>query len=131
MLLRAERIGGAFVRRGFSSKGEYLKTGTHLTRADVLSFPSTNRQALLDGGYIEVYPPGSPSLEGTAAPDSQRFVASAGFGNFNVYEGRKLNSVPLTKAEARALAGLTDDAAAEPTDPPPPNPPVEEPPKPE
>lgn len=124
MLLRAERIGGAYVRRGFTAKGEYLKTGTHLTRADVLSFPSTNRQALLDGGYIEVYPPGAPGLEGIAPADTQRFVASAGFGNFNVYEGRKLNSAPLTKAEAQALAGMTVDA-----DPPSPNPPVEEPPQ--
>lgn len=133
MLLRAERIGGAFVRRGFTRGGEYLKTGTPLSRAEVLAFPPQNRQSLVDGGYLEVYPPGSPVLEAMPAqPD--RFVVSRGFGNFDVYEGRKLNTAPMTKDEAQALAGTASAVPAEPQEqgraPDDPNPPVEEPPGP-
>lgn len=96
-ILREEQIGGAFVKRLFHQAGEPVKAGTKLTRADVLAFPQANRQALVDGGYIDVYPP--------APSNQERFIASAGFGNWHVYEGRRLTTGKgLTKEEAEALA---------------------------
>lgn len=97
-IIRDEEIGGGSVLRTFTMHGESLKVGTPLSRAALLSIPYANRQALIDGGKIAVYP-----------PSSERHVVSDGFGHYSVYAGRKLNDKPLTKAQAQKLAGIEPD----------------------
>lgn len=99
-LVRDKDIGGGFVRRGFSMGGARVTSGQHLSREQVLAMPGANRQALITNGYIDVYPPTAADLD-----PPQRFVASKGFGKFDVYEGHRLNAEPLTRDEAEALAG--------------------------
>ncbi len=96
MIVRDENIGGAFVRRTFTMVGGPVPVGKQLSRAEVLAIPSLNRQALIDGGKLDIYPP--------AAGAHERHVVSAGFGKFHVYEGRRVNTDPLSKEQAEALA---------------------------
>ncbi len=105
MITRDHDIGGAKVLRGFSMGGTYRKSGEMLSRQEVLSIPTNNRQALIDGGKMSVYPP---------APES-RFVVSAGFNKWHVYEGRRLTDTPVEKDEAQRIAdefGSQDEPGA-------------------
>jgi hypothetical protein len=99
-----DQIGGAVVRRTFSSGGRRLVAGMKLTREEVLSFPTANRNALAEKTFIDLYPLSGSSDAPTGKTD--RFVVSAGFGRFHVIEGRKLNDEPLDREQAYALAGM-------------------------
>jgi hypothetical protein len=101
--MRADQIGGAIVRRSFSSGGTRLVAGTKLTAEQVLAFPTTNRNALADKRYIDLFP---ASGDAPTTGSSERFVVSAGFGRFHVIQGKKLNDEPLDREQAYALAGV-------------------------
>jgi hypothetical protein len=96
--LADDMIGGGFVRRpgGYSSRGKTISNGTHLSREEILAMPRATRQAMLNIGYIEVYP---------KAGDVERFLVPRGEGAYDVVEGRKVNSEPLTNKQARAMLG--------------------------
>jgi len=49
-------IGSARVRLGFTMKGEYLSPNRRLSADEVLATPIANRRALVDAGYLEIYP---------------------------------------------------------------------------
>lgn len=92
-------IGGARVRRTFTSNEHRYKMGDYLTREDVLNIPLANRRALSDSNFIEVYPRSTiPQM-----PDMERFMIADGNGLYNVIEGLIINEKPLTKEEARKL----------------------------
>jgi len=97
-------IGGAFVRRGFTrftkDGAQYLKAGTKLTADEVRSIPMVNRRALAVSGALDIY----PLAAAEPAADFDRYVIHRGKGEYDVIAGRKLNSDPLTKADAEALA---------------------------
>lgn len=100
--MKASEIGGAVVRRVFTSGGKQLTPGTRLSEADVLRIPAINRNALIGKKYMEIYPKGdAANLGGVAA---ERFVVSMGFGKYIVIEGRKLCD-PIVREQAYALAG--------------------------
>lgn len=99
----ADQIGGAVVRRTFSSRGKRLISGTRLSAAEVLAFPQANRNALSDKHYIDLFPKGG--VDSSVSASGERFVISAGFGRFYVIEGKKLNDDPLDREQAYALAG--------------------------
>lgn len=90
-------IGGARVRRTFTSNGKQMKMGDQLTAAEVLAIRLPNRKALTDSHFIEVYPK-APIVAG------ERFVVGIGGDKFNVIEGNVLNEAPLSKKEADKLA---------------------------
>jgi hypothetical protein len=94
-------IGGARVRRVFSMRGEMVKANRHLSVDEVLAIPIANRRALVDAGYLEVYPKSSSAKR----VDDARFVIRTGADKFDVIAGHKLNSEPLSRAEADRLAG--------------------------
>lgn len=100
--MAASEIGGAVVRRVFSSGGKQLTPGTRLSSEEVLRIPTINRSALINKKYIEVYPKGD--LIAPGASGSERFVVSMGFGKFIVLEGKKLCD-PIDREQAYALAG--------------------------
>ena len=101
MIIKDSDIGGGKVLRAFTMGGETLKNGTHLSRDQILAMPYNNRQALIDGGRLAVYPP---------APDA-RFIHHEGFGKFHVVEGRRITDEPVTKEEAeRIVAELGSQA---------------------
>jgi hypothetical protein len=102
MIVREADIGGATVRRIFTRNGRAVMPGENLSRGEMLSIPVSNRQSLIDNGYVVIYPP-RPGM-GNDDSEPERFVVSKGFGNFDVIEGRRLNSEPLTKEQAQALA---------------------------
>lgn len=103
--LRENEIGGAIVRRMFTTGGKKMIPGTRLTEEQVLAFAPLNRMALAEKRWIDLI----PKTGTVAVPDSakaERFVISAGFGNFHVIEGKKLNDEALDREQAYALAGL-------------------------
>lgn len=112
---RDQDIGGAVVKRMFGG----LKAGDVLSREQVLAMPGANRAALINLGKIAVYPMrgGGAAIEqvaATAAPapeieHTKRHVVSRGFGKYDVIEGAILNTDPLTKDAAKALAGEVPD----------------------
>jgi hypothetical protein len=93
-------IGGARVRRTFTSGSKQLKAGENLSRDDVLKMNLPNRRALADSGYLELYPR-APQVEGI-----ERIIVGTGTGKdrYNVIEGRVINDVPLSRDDAEKLA---------------------------
>lgn len=99
-------IGGAVVRRRFSHGGKELLNGMVLSAGEVENLRPTNRKALIDNGFIQVFPkPMRSHLESDLdATPVQRHAVSIGFGRWDVIEGKKVNAEPLTKEQAFALA---------------------------
>lgn len=95
MHIADQDIGGGRVRRVFTRAGESLKSGYQLSADEILSMPVANRRALIDAGYLEVY----PKAEGL-----ERFVIQVSKNRYDVIEGRKLNEKGLSEEEANALA---------------------------
>jgi hypothetical protein len=100
LLVGSNEIGGGYVRTAFSDAVRRYKPGEALTADKIKSFH--NHRRMIEIGKIAVYPP----AQNASAPIEQRHVVSAGFGRFDVFEGRKVNDRPLTKDEAEALAAL-------------------------
>lgn len=96
-------IGGARVRRVFSMRGEQVHANRHLSVDEVLAIPIANRRALVDAGFLEVYPKRAQAKRANEA----RFVirTSKDREEFDVITGYKVNDKPLTRAEADRLAG--------------------------
>lgn len=102
--IAADQIGGAIVRRTFSSSrdgGKRFVAGQRLSGDEVRSFPAINRNSLIEKRYIDVFPQG-----GEMQTKGERFVISSGFGKFHVIEGKKLNDEALDREQAYALAGM-------------------------
>jgi len=99
--MKEAEIGGAVVRRVFSSGGKQLTPGTRLTGDEVRKIPKANRNALVGKHFMELFPAGDVS----APTGGERFVVSMGFGKFVVIEGRKMTAEPLDREQAYALAG--------------------------
>lgn len=97
---RLDDIGGAVVRRTFQFDSRRMRTGDRLTRDEVIGMPAPNRNALIEKQYIDVLP------RDIGGAGGERIVVNRGFGKFDVIEGRRLNTEPLTKDEAEALAAV-------------------------
>lgn len=91
-------VGGARVRRTFTRSGETMRMGQMLSAAEVLAIPITNRRALSDSNFIEVFPRGPLESVG------ENHIVHLGRGQFDVIRGVKLNAAPLTKDDAEELA---------------------------
>ena len=98
MNLNIDQVGGGVVRRSFSSGGKRIASGARLSAEEIKAMPVANRQALIDKRFIEVFPK-------DIAAAGERHVVSAGFGKYNVIEGKKLTEFPVSKQEADAIAG--------------------------
>jgi hypothetical protein len=100
-----DHIAGGRVIRTFTMGDKHLLARTVLTRDQILSMRTQNRNALIDKGHLVVWP-----REAVAAPaeNLQRFVVPMAFGRgYDVIEGRKVNETPLTtREEANRLAGI-------------------------
>jgi hypothetical protein len=103
MQIADQDIGGARVRRVFTMRGEFLKAGHHLKVDEVLAIPIANRRALIDAGFLEIYPRGAPPSK----HNEERFIirTKGDHDKFDVIAGHKLNQSPLTRVEADRLAG--------------------------
>ena len=116
MLLRAseireDNIGGAFVKCTFRRGTQFLRAGQHMTAQEVMSINHANRAALVDKGFIAVYP-AAPKGAGHAVEETirtERHPVHVGRGLYDVIEGRKLTVDPVSKEEAYKLAGLPQD----------------------
>ncbi len=121
MRIRPEMIGGGRVIRPFNIAGERQHAGKAFSGEEVRAMPHANRQALIDNGFLAVWPmasrptasaAGPAGASPTAAANSPmaRHVSSRGFGRYDVIEGVKINSEPLSREEANALAGIAQEA---------------------
>jgi len=88
-------IGGGRVTRRFETGGRTFKPGEEISREKILAIPIANRNALINAGFIEIFP--------VSAVGGERFLVPMGKGLFHVVEGRRLSSEPLTKEQADAL----------------------------
>lgn len=95
-----EDIGGAKVRRTFTMGPRRLFAGDTLSREEVLALPLSNRVALTDANYFDVW----VKAPNAVLPDAERFIVRTGQGLYNVVAGHKLNDEPMTKEEAERLA---------------------------
>ena len=108
--MRIDEIGGGRVLRTFKIGDRHVPSGETIDVETLRKMPAVNRNSLIDNGFLAVWPKGAGAPVVTraaqaAAPEgSSRFVINKGFGNFSVVEGRLLNSAPLKKEEAEALA---------------------------
>ena len=105
MLIDDLDVGGGVVSRRFTLGGEVLLAGTELTREQLLAMPRSNRRALIENRFLRVWP-------ASVGAGGQRFAIHRGGGAYDVIEGRLLNTEPLTKAQAEALAAPKPNAAA-------------------
>ena len=101
MIIADSDIGGARVRRVFSISGRHAKSGDELSADEVRAIPVANRRALVDAGYIEVW----PMPRRADVSEMERHVVSRGAGKYDVIAGVKLNDELLSRDEAAALAG--------------------------
>lgn len=108
-------IGGAVVLQSIRTDdgtGQMVQRmrGYRLSAEAVLKMPISNRNAMVSKKIIELFPKAPDSA--ARAAQGERHVVSAGFGRFDVIEGRKLNQASLSKEEAQALAGTKKAKAA-------------------
>jgi hypothetical protein len=105
LMIGSNEIGGGYVRLKFTDHERSYKMGEPLTAEKIKSFHNYRR--LIDVGMIAVYPPPHKStlngIETAPVAVSERHIVSAGFGRFDVYEGRKLNQKSLSKEDAEKL----------------------------
>lgn len=109
VLLPPAQIGGGVVRQRFTFSGRQMMVGDQMSRAEVLSLPRANRDALVRNGQLLLVP-----VHGGGAAQAQateRFMLSLGGGKYGVIEGWKLTSEPVSKAEAEALVAGADPQA--------------------
>lgn len=104
--LHPNQIGGARVQRGFNMGGKRLLSGHNLTGDEVRSIPHANRVALVEKGFLVLWPVDAGNGPGQQPAGNVRFVRPIGFGRYDVIEGRKLNDEYLDKESAYALAGI-------------------------
>src|ERR1700682_6521465 len=97
--LHPDHIGGGRVVRSFNMGSERVLSGKVLTREQIVRMPHGNRNALIEKGFLAVWPP--TSGQGPVAPQqapiakpanggTERFVCALGFGRYDVVEGRKV-----------------------------------------
>lgn len=96
-MLHDDEIGGAYVRRPFTRGEDHLYGGQLLSGDEVRAIRQANRKALIDAGFIEVFPRGPVEMAG------DRAMVHIGAGRYDVFAG-KVNTEPLTKEEAEDLA---------------------------
>lgn len=104
--MHPNQIGGARVQRGFQLGGRRVLAGDTLTGDEVRGIRQSNRTALVESGYLLLWPKDAGAGPAQPPQGSVRFIAPRGFGKYDVIEGRKLNDEPLTKEQAHELAGV-------------------------
>lgn len=87
-------IGGGVVRRSFLLGDRRVTAGTPLARDQILAMPVANRKALIENGFIEVYPMRA----------GERFISPAAKGLYHVVEGQRITTEPLPRDQAEQLA---------------------------
>jgi hypothetical protein len=121
--MHPSQIGGAKVMRTFRLGDRQMYHGAMLTGDEVRAMAHNNRNALIEKGFLMVWPkevgmipgdgvsapiiaPSAPPPVSLPAASAERHVSARGFGKWDVIEGRKVNDKPLTREEAHKLAGL-------------------------
>lgn len=106
MRVREDQIGGGVVARSFTSGQKKLPMGHRLSREEVLSIPLANRNSLIENRFLQVLfrDPGATAVAASSADQMTRYAVHQGRGRYDVIEGRKLNTEPLTEAQAKDLA---------------------------
>lgn len=102
--LPLHQIGGGKVFRPCTIAGNLRLPGTPLTAEDLAQVRPSNLKAMIDQRYIQVWPKGTDAPP-IAEPGEVMIVPRLGANNrFDVVIGKRLNSAPLSKSEADALA---------------------------
>jgi hypothetical protein len=100
-------VAGGMVLRPFTRGTERLPRGYKLSREEVLSIPANTREALISSQALREY----ARAPGEVPSGGQRFVVRNASDPklYDVVVGARLNTEPLTRDKAEALAreGLT------------------------
>ena len=105
--MAVENIGGAIVRRRYSSGGQSVLPGTKLTREQLLTMPLRNLEALAGANFLDIFP--LTVNDSSAAP---LHVIHRGSGRYDVIQGHVLNAEALTREQAESMAGTIPAQAA-------------------
>lgn len=104
--MHPNQIGGGRVQRTFTFGSRRMLAGETLTGDELRSIRTQNRNAMVEKGFILLWPKDAGESFGQSPSCSVRFVRPLGFGRYDVIEGRKLNEDYLDKEAAYALAGI-------------------------
>jgi hypothetical protein len=112
--MHIDEIGGARARQTFNSGGRMVRRGEEIPLDALRSWPTNNRNVMIEKGYIEVWPRNVSFIrseaDAAAAADldeddeKERIVVPRGFGKFMVVEGVILAD-GVAKEEADVIAG--------------------------
>lgn len=103
--LPTDQLGGARVFRPCVINGKKYGPGETIAGEVLAGMPRQNLRALMDQRFIVAYP--TPPAGGPApvAADEEVYVYNRlGTPTYDVIVGKKLNALPLKKADAEALA---------------------------
>lgn len=105
--LHPDHIAGGRVVRTFRCGERQVFAGNMLSRDELLRMPAQNRNALIEKGFITIWPKEAETAGlSVGTVGGTRHVCALGFGRYDVVEGTKVNEAPLNREEAYALAGI-------------------------
>ena len=112
MRIGPDQIGGARVFRPCNIGGKPRKSGDILDAATLTALPPTNLRTLQDQRYILAWPKPVDAPPAPASEGEPHVYNRVGTSTYDVVLGRRLNTRPLSKTDAEALAARHQKAAA-------------------
>ena len=104
MRVPRDQIGGARVSRPCNIGGRLRKAGEVLSGEELVALPPTNLRTLQDQRYILAWPRPAEAPP-TPVGEGEPYVYNrVGTSTYDVVLGRRLNTRPLSKTDAEALA---------------------------
>ncbi len=104
MRVPADQIGGARVFRPCNIGGKLRKSGDVLDAETLAALPPTNLRTLQDQRYILAWPKPADVPLPQQVEGEPHVYNRVGTSTYDVVLGRRLNTRPLSKADAEALA---------------------------
>lgn len=99
MFIKLNDLGGAKVMRTFRMGTKQIRAGTMLTETQLANMTRANLRALIESGFLAPWPKGGVIQAQALA----RFARHRGFGEWDVIEGRLLNTDPMPREMAQEL----------------------------
>jgi len=110
--LPSNQLGGARVFRPCNIGGKWRRAGDVLDAETLAVLPRQSLRALQDQRYIVAWPAPADAPPPSAAEGEPYVYNRVGTSTYDVVLGRRLNTRPLSKTDAEALAARHQKPAA-------------------